>query len=209
MCVVRRNRPRALTNWRGGGADVSGVGSRAIFAEPRVPGAAQHVVVRCRPGTVRTCGGPGPAVHHVAALVLHRIRDTGHSSDAASLSCPAQAGHPVVTAVVHSGRTGSPAFAGDDSGGGVLARAQFSPSHLSRAQRSTRVMRCRPGTVGTCGGPGPAAHHVAALVLHRIRDTGHSSDAASLSCPAQAGHPSSLLLCIRACPEYRITRFRA
>jgi hypothetical protein len=44
--------------------------------------------VRCRPGTVPVCGGPGSAVHHERtlaqgtnfdgfhALVLHRIRDT-------------------------------------------------------------------------------------------------------------------------------------
>ena len=38
-----------------------------------VPGAAQHAVVRGRPGTVTVCGGPGAAVHRFA---LHRIRDT-------------------------------------------------------------------------------------------------------------------------------------
>jgi hypothetical protein len=32
----------------------------------RVPGAAQHEVVRCSPGTVTVCGGPGSAVHRFA-----------------------------------------------------------------------------------------------------------------------------------------------
>src|SRR5262249_8786884 len=32
----------------------------------RVPGAAQHEVVRCRPGTVPVCGGPGSATHRFA-----------------------------------------------------------------------------------------------------------------------------------------------
>jgi hypothetical protein len=43
-----------------------------------VPGAAQHEVVRCRPGTVpvRVRGGPGSAVHRFALLALHRVRDT-------------------------------------------------------------------------------------------------------------------------------------
>ena len=31
-----------------------------------VPGAAQHEVVRCRPGTVPVCGGPGSAMHRFA-----------------------------------------------------------------------------------------------------------------------------------------------
>ena len=34
----------------------------------RVPGAAQHEVVRCRPGTVPVRGGPGSAVHRSALL---------------------------------------------------------------------------------------------------------------------------------------------
>jgi hypothetical protein len=34
----------------------------------RVPGAAQHEVVRCRPGTVPVCGGPGSAVHPSTSL---------------------------------------------------------------------------------------------------------------------------------------------
>jgi hypothetical protein len=38
-----------------------------------VPGAAQHEVVRCRPGIVTVRGDPGSAVHRSA---LHRIRDT-------------------------------------------------------------------------------------------------------------------------------------
>ena len=42
----------------------------------RVPGAAQHEVVRCRPGTVSVRGGPGSATHRFAPLALHRIRDT-------------------------------------------------------------------------------------------------------------------------------------
>src|SRR2546428_9401603 len=29
---------------------------------------------------------------------------------------------------------------------------------VSRAQRSTKVVRCRPGTVPVCGGPGSAVH---------------------------------------------------
>jgi len=33
----------------------------------RVPGAARHEVLRCRPGTVAMCGGPG--------LAVYRIRD--------------------------------------------------------------------------------------------------------------------------------------
>ena len=32
-----------------------------------VPGAAQHEVVRCRPGTVPVCGGPGSAVQRFAS----------------------------------------------------------------------------------------------------------------------------------------------
>jgi hypothetical protein len=32
----------------------------------RIPGAAQHEVVRCRPGAVPVCGGPGSAMHRVA-----------------------------------------------------------------------------------------------------------------------------------------------
>jgi len=41
----------------------------------RVPGAAQHEVMRCRTGTAkdRGLGGPASAVHHCA---LHRVRDT-------------------------------------------------------------------------------------------------------------------------------------
>jgi hypothetical protein len=48
---------------------------RAAKHASRVPGAAQHEVMRCRPGTVtrRTLGDPGSAVHRFA---LHRIRDT-------------------------------------------------------------------------------------------------------------------------------------
>jgi hypothetical protein len=43
-------------------------------ALPRVPGAAQHLlVVRCRTGTVAISGDPGSAVHRHA---LHRVRDT-------------------------------------------------------------------------------------------------------------------------------------
>jgi hypothetical protein len=38
----------------------------------RVPGAAQHEVVRCRTGTVTNWKGPGSAAHRFA---LHRIRD--------------------------------------------------------------------------------------------------------------------------------------
>jgi hypothetical protein len=38
-----------------------------------VPGAAQHAVMRRRPGIVTVCGDPGSAVHRFA---LHRIRDT-------------------------------------------------------------------------------------------------------------------------------------
>src|SRR5262245_60907821 len=34
----------------------------------RVPGAAQHEVVRCRPGTVPVCGGLGSAVHRSTPL---------------------------------------------------------------------------------------------------------------------------------------------
>ena len=35
-------------------------------------------VVRCRPGTVTVCGGPGSAVHRSALMryALHRVRDT-------------------------------------------------------------------------------------------------------------------------------------
>ena len=50
----------------------------------RFPGAAQrhkrdsrHTgAARCRPGIAIMWNGPGSAVHHFAALVLHRIRDT-------------------------------------------------------------------------------------------------------------------------------------
>jgi hypothetical protein len=38
---------------------------------------------------------------------------------------------------------------------------QVDPSRVSRAQRSTKrsgMMRCRPGTVPVCGGPGSAVH---------------------------------------------------
>jgi hypothetical protein len=38
-------------------------------------------MMRCRPGTVPVCGGPGSALHRFAALALHRIRDT-QASDA-------------------------------------------------------------------------------------------------------------------------------
>src|SRR5262252_2955722 len=34
----------------------------------RVPGAAQHEVMRCRPGTVPVCGGPGSALHRSTSL---------------------------------------------------------------------------------------------------------------------------------------------
>ena len=34
---------------------------------PRVPGVARHGELRCRPGTVAMCGGPG--------LAAYRIRD--------------------------------------------------------------------------------------------------------------------------------------
>src|SRR5262249_38345490 len=48
------------------------VGSSHDAAVPRgnfrVPGAAQHVVMRCRPGTVRVCGGPGSSVHRSTSL---------------------------------------------------------------------------------------------------------------------------------------------
>src|SRR5262245_35923750 len=37
--------------------------SFAAASSSGVPGAAQHEVVRCRPGTVTVCGGPGSAVH--------------------------------------------------------------------------------------------------------------------------------------------------
>jgi hypothetical protein len=48
-------------------------------ALPRVPGAAQHLlVVRCRTGTVAISGDPGSAVHRFA---LHRVRDTENSND--------------------------------------------------------------------------------------------------------------------------------
>ena len=46
---------------------------KELTRSSRVPGAAQHEVVRCRPGTVPICGGPGSAVQRFA---LHRIRDT-------------------------------------------------------------------------------------------------------------------------------------
>jgi hypothetical protein len=46
-----------------------------------VPGAAQHAVVRCRPGTpvVQRKLGPGSAVHRVE---LHRVRDTRRGAGA-------------------------------------------------------------------------------------------------------------------------------
>ena len=34
----------------------------------RIPGAAQHEVVRCRPGTVSVCGGPGSAVRRSTSV---------------------------------------------------------------------------------------------------------------------------------------------
>jgi hypothetical protein len=42
---------------------------------PRVPGAAQHEVVRCRPGTAKA---PALAIPHLrcTAYALHRVRDT-------------------------------------------------------------------------------------------------------------------------------------
>jgi hypothetical protein len=43
----------------------------------RVPGAAQHAVVRCRPGTVPFCGGPGSAVHRSASA--SRCTAPGHA----------------------------------------------------------------------------------------------------------------------------------
>ena len=66
------------------------VGSSHDAAVPRgksrVPGAAQHEVVRCRPGTVAVRGGPGSAVHRSA---LHRVRDTRKGS------------HPLVDQLPH------------------------------------------------------------------------------------------------------------
>jgi hypothetical protein len=53
-----------------------------LFADSatRVPGAAQHEVVRCRPGTVTdTAFGTVPDQRCIVsrfALTLHRIRDT-------------------------------------------------------------------------------------------------------------------------------------
>src|SRR5205823_13735453 len=38
----------------------------------RVPGAAQHEVMRCRPETVPVCDGPGSAVHRSAPMALPR-----------------------------------------------------------------------------------------------------------------------------------------
>jgi len=43
----------------------------------RVPGAAQHEVVRCRPGTVPVCGDPGSAAHR-SAHALHAAPRPGH-----------------------------------------------------------------------------------------------------------------------------------
>ena len=47
----------------------------SFMTSPRSPGAAQHEVVRCRPGVqnLESNLGPGSAVHRYA---LHRIRDT-------------------------------------------------------------------------------------------------------------------------------------
>jgi hypothetical protein len=39
----------------------------------RVPGAAQHEVVRCRPGTAKMWNGPGSAQQR---FTLQRVRDT-------------------------------------------------------------------------------------------------------------------------------------
>ncbi len=50
-----------------------------------VPGAAQHEVVRCRPGTAAVSGGPGSAMHHFAALALHRVRDTRYQRPDSSI----------------------------------------------------------------------------------------------------------------------------
>jgi hypothetical protein len=60
-----------------------------------VPGAAQHVVMRCRPGIVTVRGGPGSALHHLAdARVashpgytsLGRVRSLIHFSNSPSRS---------------------------------------------------------------------------------------------------------------------------
>jgi hypothetical protein len=44
---------------------------------------------------------------------------------------------------------------------------------VSRAQRSSPAVRCRPGTpvFQSKLGPGSAVHHFAVLVLHRVLDT--------------------------------------
>ena len=41
---------------------------RQNASRSRVPGAAQHEVVRCRPGTVSVCGGPGSAVRRSTSV---------------------------------------------------------------------------------------------------------------------------------------------
>ena len=62
-------------------ANASGRNGGGINAN--IPGAAQHAVMRCRPGTVPICDGPGSAVYRFA---LHGVRDTGQRSNRPTIS---------------------------------------------------------------------------------------------------------------------------
>jgi hypothetical protein len=75
---LRRRPFCAAAGWSFARAHAPRLGSfRQNAPRSRVPGAAQHEVVRCRPGTVdRALGGPGSAMHYSLTLALHRIRDT-------------------------------------------------------------------------------------------------------------------------------------
>ena len=55
--TMERSRPHAK---------VGSLHDAAVRRGARVPCAAQHEVVRCRPGTAAICGGPGSATHRVA-----------------------------------------------------------------------------------------------------------------------------------------------
>ena len=79
-------------------AKVGSLHDAAVRRGARVPCAAQHEVVRCRPGTAAICGGPGSATHRVADAraashpghtSLGRVRSLIHFSNSPDLLVPA------------------------------------------------------------------------------------------------------------------------
>ena len=137
----------------------------------RVPGAAQHEVMRCRPGTVETAGratgrllmrqyarvggldplsgGPGSAAHRSAAL--RAAPRPGHGAD---LCCGRSADHcsrnQCTTHRCHAPRTrGIQSLPTSGSTGS----SAFADDDIERVPGAAQheVMRCRPGTVGNAG----------------------------------------------------------